>query len=52
MMKIISLVISHSGFTDTSGPAVQRLLLMSSALRNFHYVTVVFIIQRCISFRT
>ena len=29
---------SHSGFTDNSEPAVQRLLSMSSALRNFHDV--------------
>ena len=29
---------SHSGFTDHSEPAVQRLLSMSSALRNFHDV--------------
>ena len=28
----------HSGFTDNSEPAVQRLLSMSSALRNFHDV--------------
>ena len=36
-MKIIS-------FTDKSEQAVQRLLSMSSALRNFHDVEVVFII--------
>ena len=29
---------SHSGFTDHSEPAVQWLLSMSSALRNFHDV--------------
>ena len=29
---------SHSGFTDHSEPAVQRLLSMSIALRNFHDV--------------
>ena len=34
MMKIIS----HSGFTDNSERAVQRLLSMSSALRNYHDV--------------
>ena len=28
----------HSGFTDNREPAVQRLLSMSSALRNFHDV--------------
>ena len=27
---------SHSGFTDNSEPAMQQLLSMSSALRNFH----------------
>ena len=35
---------NHSGFTDNSEPAVQRLLSMSSALRNvkgsFHYSVV------------
>ena len=29
---------SHSGFTDNSEPAVQRLFSMSSALRNSHDV--------------
>ena len=29
---------SHSGFTDNNEPALQRLLSMSSALRNFHDV--------------
>ena len=29
---------SHSGFADNSEPAVQRLLSMSNALRNFHDV--------------
>ena len=29
---------SHSGFTDNSEPAVQRLLSMLSALRNFYDV--------------
>ena len=31
-------IISHCGFTDNSELAVQRLLSMSNALRNFHDV--------------
>ena len=45
MMKIVR-TRNHSGFMDNSEPAVQRLLSMSSALRNmkgsFHYHVVRF----------